>query len=232
MAMGMTGRTVSAVIGLVTIGALAGCGGGPASTPSITTSTAAPTTTTGAPPTTVTMTTTAVPSTTAAPTTTTKSAGSVPPGGVSAQALDFLVQYIDTGYCTPNDTSQGCQVATTSDQSVAGPLAPGAYRVVGYHLCPWSAASQDGACIPSVDEGTLVAQAFPSSALAHSYLELQAQQGTGGTGWQFNQWAILISPLPQPDEGKLQEALSSAAQILNGQTDYQQTAPNPIGQAF
>ena len=171
------------------------------------------------------------PTTTATTTYVVPQAQNLPPGGISYSALDYVVIYIETGYCTPNDMSEGCQVAEISDQSVAGPLAPGAYRVVGYDLCSWVASGSSG-CNRTIQEAPLVAQAFSIPAAAHTYLEEQSGTGQWGMGWQCNQWAVLIGNLPGDDQSKVQRSLSSAATILNGLRNADGSAPYQISEVF
>ncbi len=142
------------------------------------------------------------------------------------------MQYIQTGYCTPNDNSEGCQVAETYDQSVAGPLAPGAYRVVGYDLCRWAATEKNDICDKAIAESSLVAQAFPNSEAARMYLDMEAKTGTWGMEWQCDQWAVLIVGLPGGDESKVQRALQSTATILNGSRNSDGSAPYTISEVF
>ena len=200
---------------LVLVGLLlSACGNG--ATASVSATSAAPTTTS--------------PSTTSASSTTTTpaKAPNVPPGGISYAAFNYIVEYIQTGYCTPNDYSMSCEVAESPDQSIAGHLAPGAYRVVGYELCSWAATETNYLCDSSIGEAALVAQAFSTPAAAHEYLEQQSQTGEWGMGWQCNQWAMVVGSLPGGDQSKAQRAMSSAATILNGSSNSDGSAPYAI----
>ena len=153
----------------------------------------------------------------------------VPPGGISSSALDYVVHYIQLGHCTPEDNAEGCKVAETSDQSVAGPLAPGAYKAVGYDLCSWAANS---ICDKAIAESSLIAQEFPNSEAARMYLDNEAKTGHWGMQWQCDQWAVLIIGLPGGDESKVQRALRSAATILNGSRNSDGSAPYTISEVF
>ena len=216
------------VIGLVGLGvasSVTACGSSgrtaqPAPTNAPATSMAVPTSTT---PTAATLPppTTTVP---LPPSTTITSSTSPPPSSsadqIASEGLDWMVQYIMAGYCTPNGEIDGCEVATGSDSDVAAPLAPGANKTIGYDLCSAAVTNTNYYCGGNDSEAILDAQAFPSSAAANAYL--QSQQGQQWeTGWQFNNWAILIASsgtgLPGSELDKIEKSLASAATINNGQ---------------
>jgi hypothetical protein len=123
------------------------------------------------------------------------------------------------GYCTPNGQVGDCEVATNADGSAEAPLAPGAYRSVGYDLCSFASVEQQYTCGPNNMEGVLDAQAFSSPDAAHAYLQSQAGQ-QWVMGWQLNQWVLLVTSagggLPPEEQAKIEKALTSAATINNG----------------
>jgi len=202
---------------------LSSCGGGSAPIAAK----AQPTTTTSTqsvPTTTVPPTTTTAPPATTIPTTTTSTTAKAPSSEmVTAEELNFIVGYVMAGYCTPNGDINQCEVAVNKNPGVAAPLAPSSTQSVGYDLCSADATSSNFYCSQNDSEGVLDAQAFPTDAAASSYLGSQQGQ-QWETGWQFNNWAILVASagpgLPSSELDKIEKSLASAAEIYNGQPFY------------
>jgi len=133
-------------------------------------------------------------------------------GGVSFQTVAYVVQYIQTGYCTPNGVAGACEVKENEGPS-GQDAAAGAYRTVKFWLC---AKSQIACGVEGTNsEGFVNVAGFSTVSEATAYLE--GAQNAWATGWQLNQWAIEVSTnLPVNELSKVERSLAAAAVILNG----------------
>jgi hypothetical protein len=178
------------------------------------------------PPTATTITTPPPPTTTTmlAPTTTSTS----DPQNVSFEAgPDFLMEYIQTGYCSASDNIGG-QCSVLEAQGGSGIGAPGSVSTDLFWLCKSSVQYCNSNGSNAEAKANVIEFSSPQDSLA--YLQTQKESGTWLTGYQVNQWSVTIAAngITPEEATKLETAESAGAAII----DFAPKPPLHITQVF